>query len=140
MHRRSRNYICAAANSGKTFKHPGDLSSHAKSHGKPLKCTHCNYENTDKRSLKSHLGTHSRVATFKCKLCGKLFVHSNQLLHHRPKCPKNVKLEPKAKQHYLKQRKSSMCVYMDLGIYLLMLVTFAVVRLLVILTWSQIIS
>ena len=96
MHRRSRNYICAAANCGKTFKHPGDLSSHAKSHGKPLKCAHCNYENTGKRNLKSHLRTHSRVVTFKCKLCGELFVHSNQLLRHKPKCPKNVKLEPKA--------------------------------------------
>ena len=93
MHRRSRNYICAAANCDKSFKHPGDLAAHAKSHGKPHKCTHCNYENTDMRNLKSHQRTHSRVATFKCKLCGECFVHSNQLLRHRPKCPKIVEKE-----------------------------------------------
>ena len=93
MHRRSRNCICAAANCDKSFKHPGDLAAHAKSHGKPHKCAHCNYENMDMRNLKSHQRTHSRVATFKCKLCGECFVHSNQLLRHRPKCPKIVKKE-----------------------------------------------
>ena len=93
MHRHSRNYICASANCGKSFKHTGDLSAHVKSHGKPHKCAHCDYENTDIRNLKSHQRTHSRVATFKCKLCGECFVHSNQLLRHRPKCPKSIKKE-----------------------------------------------
>ena len=93
MHRHSRNYICASANCGKSFKHPGDLSAHAKSHGKPHKCVHCDYENTDMRNLKSHQRTHSRVAIFKCKLCRECFVHSNQLLRHRPKCPKSIKKE-----------------------------------------------
>ena len=100
MHRRSRNYICASANCGKSFKHPGDLSAHAKLHGKPQKCAHCNYENTDMRNLKSHQCTHSRVATFKCKLCGECFVHSNQLLRHRPKCPKNIKKKSTMDWHY----------------------------------------
>ena len=62
MHRHSRNYICAAVNCSKSFKHPEDLSDHAKSHGKPHKCAHCDYENTDIRNLRSHLHTHSRVA------------------------------------------------------------------------------
>ena len=93
MHRRSRTYICASVNCGKSFKHPGDLASHAKWHGKLHKCSHCDYENTDIRNLKSHLCTHSRAAPFKCKLCGECFVHSNQLLQHRPKCPKNIKTE-----------------------------------------------
>ena len=91
MHRHSRNYICAAANCDKSFKHSGDLAAHAKSHGKPHKCTHCDYENTDMRNLKSHQRTHSRVATFRCKLCGECFVHSNQLLRHRPKCLNIIK-------------------------------------------------
>ena len=55
MHRQSRNYICASPNCGKTFKHPGDLVSHARSHGKLLKCVHCSYANPDIRNLKSHL-------------------------------------------------------------------------------------
>ena len=93
MHRCSRNYICALANCDKSFKHPGDLVAHVKSHGKPHKCVHCDYENTDKRNLKSHQRTHSRMATFKCKLCSECFVHSNQLLRHRPKCPKIIKRE-----------------------------------------------
>ena len=33
VHHRNRNYICASANCGKSFKHPGDLAAHAKSHG-----------------------------------------------------------------------------------------------------------
>ena len=93
MHRHSRNYICALANCGKSFKHPGDLASHTRSHCKPHKCAHCDYENPDIRNLKSHQRTHSRAAPFKCKLCGESFVHSNQLLRHRPKCSKNIKPE-----------------------------------------------
>ena len=93
MHRRSRNYICASANCEKLFKHSGDLASHARSHGKPHKCAHCDYENTDMRNLKSHQRTHSRAAPFKCKLCRQSFVHINQLLWHQPKCSKNIKPE-----------------------------------------------
>ena len=93
MHRHSRNYICASANCGKSFKHPGDLASHTRSHGKPHKCAHCDYKNPDIRNLKSHQHTHSRAAPFKCKLCRESFVRSNQLLRHRPKCSKNIKPE-----------------------------------------------
>ena len=93
MHRCSKNYICASANCEKSFKHPGDLASHARSLGKPHKCAHCDYKNPDIRNLKSHLHTHSRAAPFKCKLCRESFVHSNQLLRHRSKCSKNIKQE-----------------------------------------------
>ena len=88
VHRHNRNYICASANCGKSFKHPGDLAAHAKSHGEQHKCAHCNYSHTDIRNLESHLRTHSRNAPFTCKLCEARFVHSNQLVRHRPKCPK----------------------------------------------------
>ena len=88
VHRRNRNYICASANCGKSFKHPGDLAAHAKSHGEQHKCAHCNYSHSDIRNLKSHLRTHSRNAPFTCKLCEAKFVHSNQLVRHHPKCPK----------------------------------------------------
>ena len=88
VHRHNRNYICASANCGKSFKHPGDLVAHAKSHGEQHKCAHCNYSHSDIRNLKSHLRTHSSNAPFTCKLCQAKFVHSNQLVRHRPKCPK----------------------------------------------------
>ena len=88
VHRRNHNYICASANCGKSFKHPGDLAAHAKSHGEQHKCAHCNYSHSDIRNLKSHLRTHSRNAPFTCKLCEAKFVHSNQLVRHHPKCPK----------------------------------------------------
>ena len=93
MHRRGRNYICAAANCPKSFKHPGDLAAHARSHESTHSCAHCSYTNADIRNLRSHLRTHSRETPFKCKLCGVCFVHSNQLVRHRSKCPKNVKAE-----------------------------------------------
>ena len=80
VHRRNRNYICASANCGKSFKHPGDLAAHAKSHGEQHKCAHCNYSHSDIRNLKSHLRTHTRNAPFTCKLCDARFVHSNQLV------------------------------------------------------------
>ena len=86
MHHRNRNYICAAANCGRSFKHPGDLAAHAKSHGKPLNYVHCPYSNMDIQNLKSHLRVHSREAPFTCKTCGQEFVHSNQLVRHKPKC------------------------------------------------------
>ena len=82
VHRRNRNYICASANCGKSFKHPGDLAAHAKSHGEQHKCAHCNYLHSDIRNLKLHLRTHSRNAPFTCKLCEAKFVHSNQLVRH----------------------------------------------------------
>ena len=88
VHRRNRNYICASANCGKSFKHPRDLAAHAKSHGEQHKCAHYNYSNSDIRNLKSHLRTHPRYAPFTCKLCEAKFVHSNQLVQHCPKCPK----------------------------------------------------
>ena len=91
VHRRNHNYICASANCGKSFKHPGDLVAHAKSHGEQHKCAHCNYSHSDIRNLKSHLRTHMRNAPFTCKLCDARFVHSNQLVRHRPKCPKVLK-------------------------------------------------
>ena len=91
VHRRNRNYICASANCGKSFKHPGDLVAHAKSHGEQHKCAHCNDSHSDIRNLKLHLRTHSRNAPFTCKLCEAKFVHSNQLVRHRPKCPKVLK-------------------------------------------------
>ena len=73
VHHRIRNYICASANCGKSFKHPGDLAAHAKSHGEQHKCAHCNYSHSDIRNLKSHLRTHMRNAPFTCKWCDARF-------------------------------------------------------------------
>ena len=64
VHCHNRNYICASANCGKSFKHPGDLAAHAKSHGEQHKCAHCNYLHSDIRNLKLHLRTHLRNAPF----------------------------------------------------------------------------
>ena len=89
MHRRTRYYSCASANCECSFRHPGDLAAHARSHGKPYNCAHCSYSNTDIRNLCSHMRVHSREAPFTCKMCGQKFVHSNQLVRHKPKCPKN---------------------------------------------------
>ena len=89
MHHRTRYYSCASANCECSFRHPGDLAAHARSHGKPYNCAHCSYSNTDIRNLRSHMRVHSREAPFTCKMCGQKFVHSNQLVRHKPKCPKN---------------------------------------------------
>ena len=89
MHRRTRYYSCASANCERSFRHPGDLAAHARSHGKPYNCAHCSNSNTDIRNLRSHMRVHSREAPFTCKMCGQKFVHSNQLVRHKPKCPKN---------------------------------------------------
>ena len=92
-HRRIRYYRCASANCDSSFRHPGDLAAHARSHGKSHDCAHCNYSNTDVRNLLSHMRVHSREAPFTCKECEQKFVHSNQLVRHRPKCPKKPKTE-----------------------------------------------
>ena len=92
-HRRIRYYRCASANCDHSFRHPGDLAAHARSHGKSHDCAHCNYSNTDVRNLRSHMRVHSREAPFTCKECEQKFVHSNQLVRHRPKCPKKPKTE-----------------------------------------------
>ena len=89
MHCRIRYYSCASANCECSFRHPGDLAAHARSHGKPYNCAHCLYSNTDIRNLHSHMRVHSREAPFTCKMCGQKFVHSNQLVRHKLKCPKN---------------------------------------------------
>ena len=89
MHRRIRYYRCASANCDRSFRHPGDLAAHARSHGKPFNCAHCSYSNTDIRKLRSHMRVHSREAPFTCKMCGQKFVHSNQLVRHKLKCASN---------------------------------------------------
>ena len=78
-----------SANCERSFRHPGDLAAHARSHGKPYNCAHCSYSNTDIRNLRSHMRVHSREAPFTCKMCGQKFVHSNQFIRHKPKCAKN---------------------------------------------------
>ena len=93
MHRRIKYYKCASANCHRSFRHPGDLAVHARSHGKPFNCAHCTYSNTDIRNLHLHMRVHSRDAPFTCKTCGKKFVHSDQLVRHKPKCVGN-KPEP----------------------------------------------
>ena len=85
MHCRTRYYSCASANCEQSFRHPGDLAAHARSHGKLFNCAHCLYSNTDIRNLCSHMRVHSRDAPFTCKMCGQKFVHSNQLVRHKPK-------------------------------------------------------
>ena len=92
-HCRIRYYKCASANCDRSFRHPGDLAAHARSHGKSYDCAHCSYSNTDIRNLRSHMRVHSREAPFTCKACGQKFVHSNQLIRHRPKCTKMPKTE-----------------------------------------------
>ena len=52
-HRRIRYYRCASTNCDRSFRHPGDLATHARSHGKSYDCAHCNYSNTDIRNLRS---------------------------------------------------------------------------------------
>ena len=90
MHSRTRYYSCASANCECSFRHPGDLAAHARSHGKPFNCAHCLYSNTDIRNLCSHMRVHSWDAPFTCKMCGQKFVHSNQLVRHKLKCAKNL--------------------------------------------------
>ena len=92
-HQQIRYYRCASANCDRSFRHPGDLAAHVRSHGKSYDCAHCNYSNTDIRNLRSHMRVHSREAPFTCKECDQKFVHSNQLVRHRPKCPKKSKTE-----------------------------------------------
>ena len=98
-HRRIRYYRCASAKCDRSFRHPGDLAAHARSHGRSYDCAHCNYSNTDIRNLRSHMRVHSREVPFTCKECDQKFVHSNQLVRHRPKCPK----KPKTEWHYWRQ-------------------------------------
>ena len=59
MHRRTRYYSCASTNCERSFRHPGDLAAHARSHRKPYNCAHCSYSNTDIRNLHSHMRVHS---------------------------------------------------------------------------------
>ena len=92
-HRRARYYKCASANCNRSFRHPGDLAAHVRSHGITHNCAHCNYSNMDIRNLRSHMRVHSREALFMCKACGQKFVHSNQLVRHRPKCTRKPKTE-----------------------------------------------
>ena len=92
-HRRARYYKCTSANCNRSFRHPGDLAAHVRSQGITHNCAHCNYSNTDIRNLRSHMRVHSREAPFTCKACGQKFVHSYQLVRHRPKCTKKPKIE-----------------------------------------------
>ena len=89
IHHRTWYYSCASVNCEWSCRHPGDLAANARSHGKPFNCAHCSYSNTDIRNLRSHMRVHSRDAPFTCKMCGQKFMHSNQLVRHKPKYASN---------------------------------------------------
>ena len=75
------------AGCNKSYRQPGDLNAHTKTHYTSLMtCKHCDYSTHDKRNLKSHLRKHTQVCTFCCKQCNHKFTHTMQLIRHRPKC------------------------------------------------------
>ena len=86
-HHRGCSYFCAYAGCSKSYRQPGDLNAHAKTHYTSLmSCEHCKYSTHDIRNLKSHMRKHTQVQTFRCKQCNWKFTHTMQLIWHRPKC------------------------------------------------------
>ena len=74
-HRTNPSFICVHPNCGKAFFNESDLTRHSKRHnGKWFQCLDCPYKDTDKRNFDSHQLSHSRIAKYKCKACGKEFI------------------------------------------------------------------
>ena len=86
-HCRGCSYFCVYAGCNKSYRQPGDLNAHAKTHYTSLMpCEHCDYSTHDIRNLKSYMRKHTQVQTFRCKQCNHKFTHTMQLIQHRPKC------------------------------------------------------
>ena len=84
FHRKMPNQVCMYPNCGRRFKSKSDLNRHAASHTKPwFKCTDCpNYKPKDKRNLKSHRLTHSKILKYFCEKCGEGFSFNTHKRRH----------------------------------------------------------
>ena len=83
-HRTLRTWICAKKGCDRDFKCKGDLVAHAKTHtGQVFVCTICNNFSTKvEKNLKSHECCHTKELEYKCCICGKGFVWTQQVKRH----------------------------------------------------------
>ena len=84
VHRTIKTWICARKGCDRDFKRKGDLVAHAKTHsGQVFVCMICNNFSTKvEKNLKQHEHCHTKELKYKCCLCGKGFVWTQQVKRH----------------------------------------------------------
>ena len=84
VHRTIRTWICTKKGCDRDFKRKGDLVAHAKTHtGQVFVCTVCkNFSTKVKKNLQQHLRCHTKELKYKCRICGKGFVWTQQVKRH----------------------------------------------------------
>ena len=81
VHRTIRTWICVKKGGNRDFKWKGDLVAHAKIHtGQVFVCTICNNFSTKvEKNLKQHERCHTKELKYKCRICGKGFIWTQQV-------------------------------------------------------------
>ena len=84
VHRTIKTWICARKGCDRDFKRKGDLVAHAKTHSRQVViCTICNNFSTKvEENLKQHEHCHMKELKYKCCICGKGFVWTQQVKRH----------------------------------------------------------
>ena len=84
VHRTTKMWICARKGCDRDFKRKGDLVAHAKTHsGQVFVCMICNNFSTKlEKNLKQHEPCHTKELEYKCHICGKGFVWTQQVKRH----------------------------------------------------------
>ena len=84
VHRTIRTWICMKKGCNRDFKRKGDLVTHVKTHtGQVFVCTICNNFSTKvEKNLKQHLRCHTKELKYKCCVCGKGFMWTQQVKRH----------------------------------------------------------
>ena len=78
-----KRFICHVTGCDKSYAYKTDLDRHLAEHEqvRDMVCSICGqYRTTKLKNLQAHERSHA--ATKKCKICGKLFNHSNQVTRH----------------------------------------------------------
>ena len=83
IHTNTTHHRCSREGCSSSFGRQSDLKSHLLLHDSTLiKCTHCEYTNTDIRNVRQHSRVHSDIKLYKCAKCEKQFKFAMQKKRH----------------------------------------------------------